>query len=303
MFEPARIEVGLNGPTDEFLLNHIVATILLTAALAGIRILTGWLLGRLDRLKRLSRRRWLVRIRNATIVLFVLGFALIWFDQILEVATAVALVAAGFAIATKELWLNISGYLFRSGAHFFTVGDRIEVGDFRGDVIDQGPMGATVLEIGSKSHQHTGRAVFIPNGKFLSAPVINETFFHEFMFHTITVPMKASSNWRAAEQALLQAAQEVCAPYLERVRARMEELSTKSSLDTPATEPRVQIHLPEPDRISLLLRVPIMARRRGRTEQRIIRRYLELLSEGTTSVIEQEPTAEPEAVTTSVSVR
>lgn len=297
MFEPTPLTADLTGIADGPLLVHIVATMTLAAAMIGIRYLTGWLLGCLDTVKLRSRRLWLVRVRNATVFLFAVGFVVIWSDQLLQAATAVALVAAAFAIATKELWLNLSGYLFRSSAHFFTVGDRIEVGDFHGDVIDHSPMGATILEIGSKTHQHTGRAVFIPNGKFLSTPVINETFFHDYVFHTITIPMKGSSDWEAAEIALLQAARDVCAPYLEKVRDRMEELTTKNSIDTPATAPRVQVHIPEPDRVNLSLRVPIVARRKGRVEQRILRRYLELMQEQRVALAEEQVVAEQELMT------
>jgi small-conductance mechanosensitive channel len=278
MFESTPVAIDLGGLAEGPMVAQLIATFALVLGLAGLRALATWLLGRLDSLKKRSRRRWLVRVRNTSVLLVVTGLVVIWFDQMLQVATALALVAAAFAIATKELWLNVSGYLFRSGAHFFTVGDRIEVGDFHGDVIDQSPMGTTVLEVGSKTHQHTGRAVFIPNGKFLSSPVINSTFFHDFMFHTITVPMKASADWVSAEKALLQAAQEVCTSYLDRARSRMEELTNKNSLETPATDPRVQLRIPEPEKIELVLRVPIEARRKGRIEQKILRRYLELVA-------------------------
>lgn len=295
MFESTPVTLDFGRLTDGPLLANIAATLALVAVLASVRLLMWWLLGRMESMKRRARRLWLVRVRNATLLLFLLGLTMIWFDEMLHVATALALVAAAFAIATKELWLNLTGYLFRSGAHFFTVGDRIEVGELHGDVIDHGPMGATVLEVGSKSHQHTGRAIFIPNGKFLSSPVINATFFHGYMFHTITVPMSCTADWEAAERALLQAAQEVCQPYLDRVTARMEELTSKSSLDTPATEPTVHIHLPEPDRVNLVLRVPIEARREGRTEQKIVRRYLELLKTASTPASDLSPPDEPRA--------
>lgn len=276
MFGQLPSSLSWDGFGDGPVLWQFLATAGIVALWIALRLGTGAVLSRMSSLSRRARRQWMVRVRNTTILLVVAGIIAVWHPQLARVATALALVAAAFAIATKELWLNLTGYLFRSGAHFFTVGDRIEIGDFHGDVIDHGPMGATVLEIGAKSHQHTGRAVFVPNSKFLTTPVINATFFHGFVFHTLTIPMKASSDWAAAEQALLQAADEVCRPYLDRVAARMQDLTARNSLDTPATEPRVHIHLPEPDKIHLVLRVPVEARRKGRTEQRIIRRYLEL---------------------------
>jgi hypothetical protein len=77
----------------------------------------------------------------------------------------------------------------------------------------------------------------------------------------------------------------------------MDELTTNSSLDAPATEPRVQIQLPECDRVNLLLRVPVIARRKGRIEQRIVRRYLELMQEHNVPAVEYQVVAERELMT------
>mgnify|MGYP001215256827 CR=1 FL=1 len=59
------------------------------------------------------------------------------------VAIAVALV-----IATKELILCVSGALIKGGARSFNIGDRIQVKEFRGDVIDQNLLTTTILEVG-----------------------------------------------------------------------------------------------------------------------------------------------------------
>jgi hypothetical protein len=59
----------------------------------------------------------------------------------------------------------------------------------------------------------------------------------------------------------------------------MKALERQHSLDAPGVEPRVQIQLPEPERVNLVLRLPIPARRRGRLEQELIRRYLVILEQ------------------------
>ena len=102
----------------------------------------------------------------------------------------------------------------------------------------------------------------------------------------ITVPIERDANWQQAEEALLRAANEVCAPYLEKARSYMKGLERQHSLDAPGVEPRVQIQLPDPKWIDLVLRTPIPARRRGRMEQEIIKRYLVNWQEAQKSVEE-----------------
>jgi small-conductance mechanosensitive channel len=293
VIEPTPLAGDLGGLTDGPVFDQLVATLVLAALLASAKALAVRLLGRMGSLRRRSRRRWLVRIRNSAVLLFAVGVVMIWFEQMIQVATALALVATGFVIATRQLWLNLSGYFFRSGAHFFAVGDRIEIGDFRGDVVDHGLAGATLLELGAKSQQYTGRAVFVPNSKFLSSAVTNETFMADYVFHTLTIPMKAEEDWDSAEKALLRAAREICDPYVEKARSHLKKMSERHSLDVPSVEPKVHILLPEPGNINLMLRVPIPARRKGRIEQAIIRRYLELLKDAEPAVAE--PTPAPEA--------
>jgi small-conductance mechanosensitive channel len=255
------------------------ATLGLAVLVLVARGLIAHVVARRTKVSKRIRRRWLVTARNLAVLVFLLGGAVIWLEELQQVATALALVATGFVIATRELWLNLSGYFFRSGANLIAVGDRVEIGEFRGDVMDHGLAGATLLEVGAKSQQYTGRAVFVPNKRFLSTAVANESHMAGFLFHTLSIPMTLGEDWQSAEKAILQAATEVCEPYLEKARANLKELAVKHSLDAPAVTPTVHVSLPEAGKLNLMLRVPVPARRKGRTEQAILRRYLSLVAE------------------------
>jgi len=227
------------------------------------------------------RRRLIILGRNLTVLLAVVGLSAIWFRELRHLGTALALVAGGLAIATKEFWLNLIGYFFHPMARSFGIGERIKIGDYRGDVIDQNMMGTTVLEVGpgSDNHQYTGRTVFIPNSAFLDTPLINETFLGEFAFHIIRVPLHVHSDWRDAERRLLEAARIVSEPYIERARRHIHQIERRHSLKAPTIQPHVRVFLPDADTIHLLLRLPVPARSRSNFEQAILRRYLQSGSE------------------------
>jgi small-conductance mechanosensitive channel len=229
-----------------------------------------------------TRRRWIVSTRN-TMFLVILGIVVvIWLEQLRAVAATVVVIAAAIVVATKEFLLNIIGYIFQSTTKFVTVGDRIEVDGIRGDVIDQDMLGMTLMEIGSgeKTNQYTGLTVFVPNAKLLSATVKNETrLWGDYVFHLITIPIERQDKWQLAEQALLDAANEVCRPYLEMARQSMASLSHHHSLEAPSVDPRVNLQVASSDKINLILRMPVPTRRRGRLEQEVTRRYLKILEE------------------------
>ena len=60
----------------------------------------------------------------------------------------------------------------------------------------------------------------------------------------------------------------------------MSTQAFQHSLEEPSIDPRIQVQIVEPDRYLLALRLPVPVRRRGRIEQEVIRRYLELLPKG-----------------------
>ena len=234
------------------------------------------------------KRQWIVRIRNITIFLIFGILIIVWLEQLRTIAASIVVIAAAIVIATKEFLLNVVGFFYQKTAKFVSVGDRIELGGIRGDVIDENLMGVTMLEIGpgEKTHQYTGLTTFLPNALFLSTTVKNETFlWDDYVFHLMTIPIKAGSQWQTAEKALLLAAVEVSNPYINNAKNTMKAQALQQNLEEPKTEPRVQIKIIEPDVYHLILRVPVPSRKRARLEQDITRRYLEILQNEETKLI------------------
>jgi small-conductance mechanosensitive channel len=223
-----------------------------------------------------TKRRWVLMIRNVIGVVFVMGLVFIWAHELATFAVSLVAIAVALVLATKELILCLSGTVLRAGSNAYTLGDRIEISGTRGNVIDQNLLATTLLEIGPghNSSQYTGRAVVFPNSLLLSHPLINETYMKEYVVQVLTIPLAMEDDWQAAESLLLDIAMSECAPFMEEARIHMKQLEGKAWLDAPSVEPRVSIHLPEPGRIDLLLRVPSPAHRTSRLEQAILRRFL-----------------------------
>lgn len=218
------------------------------------------------------RRRWLVHSRNAIVLLLLLGMVMIWAEELRTLALSIVAIAVAFVVATKELILCITGSILKMTSRSFSIGDRIQIKDFRGDVIDQNLLATTILEVGPGriTHQRTGRMAVIPNALFLSEPVINESYTHDFILHVFTVPFKREDDWRGAVEALLASANRHCTPYLDEVRRHMEQLSRQRGLDIPTVDPRVTVQVPTAGEVHLVVRVPARSGERGYLEQVII---------------------------------
>jgi len=218
------------------------------------------------------RRRWLVQTRNGLVLLLILGIVLIWAEELRTVAISIVAIAVAFVVATKELILCVTGSILKMASRSFVIGDRIQVKDFRGDVIDQNLLSTTILEVGpgKLTHQRTGRMAVIPNSLFVSEPVINESYTHDYLLHVFTIPFKREDDWQAASDALLASAKRHCAPYLEDVRRHMEQLSRQRGLDVPNVDPRVTIQVPAAGEVHLVVRVPSKSGERNQLEQAIM---------------------------------
>ena len=92
-----------------------------------------------------TRRRWAVNIRNTLALVFAIGLVFIWAHQLSAFAVSLVAIAVALVLATKELILCISGTVLRIGVDAYSLGDRIQIGGIRGNVVDQSLLATTVL--------------------------------------------------------------------------------------------------------------------------------------------------------------
>ena len=71
--------------------------------------------------------------------LFILAFIIIvgiWLKEFGSIATFLGLLTAGMAVALKDPIVNLFAWIFILVRKPFTVGDRIQIGEHAGDIID-----------------------------------------------------------------------------------------------------------------------------------------------------------------------
>ena len=152
-------------------------------------------------------------IRKAT--RYTLGFVvllvlvLVWTRGGTGVATYLGIVSAGLAIALQDPLINLAGWIFIVVRRPFVVGDRIEIGRHRGDVIDVRLFQFSLIEIGNwvAADQSTGRIIHMPNGLVFRETLANYTQGFNFIWDEIPVTITFESDWRGAKQILTEIAE------------------------------------------------------------------------------------------------
>ncbi|QDU32882.1 Mechanosensitive ion channel [Poriferisphaera corsica] len=258
--------------------NNLVASIVFVIALLILRALTlRWI--KASPIKSGDyRRRWLGWIHQAFIFTAILGLIIIWATEIQTLAISLVAFAVAIILATKELILCFTGGMLKASTGMFTIGDRIRINDFRGQVVSQGILSTKLLEIGpgERAHQYTGRTLNVPNSLLLSVPTVNETITGRYGFLSFTVPINIDEDWRLHQDWLLEAAELACKPHIDDARRNIDAFVEKKFMDNITANPRVVLTIPDADHIELVVRVPVPGGEEGRIQRLIIRKYLQL---------------------------
>lgn len=134
----------------------------------------------------------------------ILLIGMVWIDAFRHVGTFLGILSAGIAIALKDLLANIAGWLFIMFRKPFIVGDRIQIGPHKGDVIDLRLYQFSILEIGNwvDADQSTGRVIHIPNGKVFTETQANYTQGFRYIWNEMAIRITFESNWQKAKSML-----------------------------------------------------------------------------------------------------
>lgn len=240
---------------------NAVATILAILALWILRRLTLKIVSRQTEDSR-TRYTWSKATRYVVYVIGVLWIGRIWFEGIASFATYLGLLSAGLAVALKDPIASVAGWVFIVGRRPFEVGDRIQIGEHAGDVIDQRIFQFTILEIGNwvDADQSTGRISHIPNGKVFTEDVANYTKAFTYIWDEINVLVTFESDWKRAKHILgdIMTRQD---DLQEGARQRLREASSKYMIFYNKLTPMVYTSV-EASGIALHLRYLTEPRRR-----------------------------------------
>ncbi len=215
-------------------------------------------------------------------VVWATAFALVLFVLLGGVTQAYGLLGTAFVSAAliyvmQEPLLNIVGWLVLVTMGIYKLGDRIEMNQTKGYVVEITPMNTTLREFGGILYgdSFTGRYVTIPNSQILKGNVFNYTKDTPFVWDQLTVSVTYESDHRLAEKLILEAAEEIVGPMMRENRPHLRSKYEFADLaDYMAEEPKVGWGMGASSiDLSLMYFCPVFAKGAYRT--RLVKRILE----------------------------
>lgn len=201
-------------------MSPIVVRIIVSAAVVISGVVVLWIVERVAArgvtgdYERFYLRKF-IRYGGAAVVGVIL--VVIWQPFGGQFAAAFGLATAGLAFAMQEVIGALAGWFNITVGRIFGIGDRIEMGGVRGDVIDITPLRTKLMEIGAasdpdtwvKGRQHTGRMVAISNKATFTDPVYNFSAFFDFIWEEIRIGIPHHEDHRAASAIMLEEAERI----------------------------------------------------------------------------------------------
>ena len=226
------------------------------------------------------RHQWLL-IRRVTLWIAVIAVIVFTFvTQLTSIATFAGLLTAGVVIAMQSVIVSLVGYFFLIGKYGIRIGDRVQIGEVTGQVVELGLVRMHLMELSPKrNYGSTGRIVGFANsivfqagGLFRQIPGVN------FAWHDITLNLPAGIDYASAKERLTAAATTVIKKYEgDMIRQTKPLDGTLTARDAGQPIPQIQLNFSVVG-VEALVRYPVYLPHAAEIDERISEELLGVLS-------------------------
>jgi small-conductance mechanosensitive channel len=243
-----------------------------------------WKRGVFNYVQEARRRHQLLLVRRIVmwaVALMIIGIS--FATEASSLATFAGLLTAGIAVAMQSVLVSIVGYFFLIGKYGLRVGDRVQIGNVTGEVIDLGLVRLHLMELGPE-HGPTGRVVALPNsvafqaatGIFKQIPGVN------LAWREMTLKIALDADYAVIKKRLLDAAHRVLEDYRDELDRQTRELQRAAvSRHAETAQAHVRLHF-SLGSIDAIVRYPVPMQRSAEVEERMSRALLDTIRETTT---------------------
>jgi small-conductance mechanosensitive channel len=227
------------------------------------------------------RSRFLLLRRIVIWALVVVIAASTFATELGSLATFAGLITAGLAVAMQSVLVSLVGYFFLIGKYGIRVGDRVQVGNVTGEVIEMGLVRLHLMELsGQPPMSPTGRVVAFANsiifqasgGLFKQIPGVN------LAWHEVTLSLPAGADYASLKDRLVAAVVSVLKDYRDDIVRQTQEIQKASSSHaTGDPQPQVRLRFSAAG-VDALVRYPVHLTHAAEIDERVSRELLNVIS-------------------------
>lgn len=157
----------------------------------------------------------------------------------------IGLISAGLAFALQEVILSVAGWIAIFSSNIYKPGDRIEINNVKGDVIDISITKTTLMEIGEwvNSDNYSGRIVQVSNAFVFKGPVYNYSTNFPFVWDEINLPIRYGSDIHLANELISNTAKDTLTNYAIFAKEHWKEMVKNYLIENAQVEPTLTLKL------------------------------------------------------------
>ncbi|MBW6487668.1 mechanosensitive ion channel domain-containing protein [Sulfurimonas sp.] len=187
-----------------------------------------------------------ITFANFTLIILILFFSYI--ENVSYLVTILGFASAGIAIAMKDWFMSILGWLVIVFGGSIHVGDRIRVDmdgmTYVGDVMDISLLRMTILEDITLTtvleNRRAGRIIFIPNNYVFTRMIANYTHSSlKTVWDGVDITITYDSNHKKAIHLAKEITKKFSKGYTDITRKQLNKLRSNYSLKNSNVEPRI----------------------------------------------------------------
>ena len=200
----------------------------------------------------------------------------IYRDKVGNVGIAVGLAGAGIAFALSEVITSFAGWLSIMFTNQVRVGQRVKIGDLKGDIIDIQILKTTIMEVGDwiKGDLYNGRITTLSNSFIFKQPIQNYSADYPFVWDEIEIPLRTQSDFKLAKEVFINVTNEICGKYAAQSKKKWIEMQNKFRIENAQVEPMVTMTFNE-NWITFTIRYIVDYTKRRSTKDLLYTRLLE----------------------------
>lgn len=188
----------------------------------------------------------IVTFVNVTLIILILLFSYI--DNVGYFATVLGFASAGLAIAMRDWFMSLLGWLVIVVGGAIHVGDRVRFMkdgmEYVGDVLDISMQRITLMEDVTlttvMTNRRAGRIVFVPNNYIFTSMIANYSHASlKTVWDGIDITITFDSNHKKATHIVKEICRKYSKGYTDITRKQINKLRDKYSLKNSNVEPRV----------------------------------------------------------------
>jgi len=175
------------------------------------------------------------------VLLIILTLALFFLEDLKQVATVLGIASAAIVIALQDLCAGVAGWFVIIGSRKFSIGDRVEIDDQRGDVIDIQLLRTTLLEVNNwlGVDQPTGRVVLIPNNFVFKSKVFNYSHVHPYVWSKVEITVTFETPAGEAQALLFQILEEETRGEFEEAKWAASKMEKTYGIADTVYQPKI----------------------------------------------------------------